>query len=191
MTTGTCTTYEDIPGSGVSNIFVVYNILWFTTALKSSFSKTIYYIIFLAVSEPTVVFTAAATSHQDVEAKERDVFDNELTTVGGGYDSDSSEFICPLDGYYMFTISLMSQRGEAVFGVVSVEGVHGPRALGDGRIGGDYVHATTIYFTHCSQGQKVWVENISGTSYLHADNYSSFSGMLVRAAPAPADTTGH
>ena len=140
------------------------------------------------MSDPIVAFTAAATSDQEVEIGERYVFDNVLTNVGGGYDSDSSEFICPLDGYYMFTISIMSQIGVPAYGVVSVEGVHGPVALGDGRNGAHYGHATSTHFTHCTQGQKVWVENIYANSYLYGERYSSFSGILVRAAPAPVDT---
>ena len=138
-----------------------------------------------------MAFTAAATSHQEVETGERYVFANVMTTVGGGYDADSSEFICPLDGYYMFTISIRNQLGEGAWARVTVEGVQGPRAFADSRNDGEAGHATSIHFTHCTQGQKVWVENFNSPSILYGNNYSSFSGMLVNAAPASADTTDY
>ena len=144
----------------------------------------VYSLRWFSDSDPAVAFTAAATSHQVVEQGERYVFENVMTNVGGWYNSEFSEFTCPLDGYYMFSFSLMSQRGFPAYGRISVEGELGPIALGDGRIGGDYGHATSVYFTHCKQAERVWVQQpTSTTSRLYGGSYSNFSGMLVKVAP--------
>ena len=134
------------------------------------------------MSDPIIAFTAVVTSSQDVEPGERYVFENVMTNVGGWYNSEFSEFTCPLNGYYMFSFSLLSQRGLLVYGKITIDGQFGPLSLSDGRTGGDYASASSVYFAHCKQAERVWVEAYSSTGYLHGGGLSSFSGMLVKVA---------
>ena len=55
-----------------------------------------------------VGFTATATS--DTEVPGRIEFNHVITNVGDGYDPDSSEFVCPRSGVYMFSVTVASSR---------------------------------------------------------------------------------
>ena len=142
----------------------------------------LYNNFWLSESDATIAFTATASSHQDVEEGERYVFDNVRTNVGGWYNSEFHEFTCPLDGYYMFSFTLLSRRTFDAVGRLSIEGKECLNAFGDGR-NGDFGSATGVYIAHCKQAERVWVEPISAYGgHLNGNNYSSFSGMLLKVS---------
>ena len=73
-----------------------------------------------------IAFTAAATDNQEVAPGEHYVFNDVMTNIGGGYYAPTSEFICPQNGYYMFTFNLGSQLGEYAHGGFVIDGRNGP-----------------------------------------------------------------
>ena len=76
----------------------------------SEFSHTSY-IIF---SEESIAFTASATNNQNVGDEGKFTFDNVWTNVGGGYQIATSDFVCPVTGYYLFAFSMETQGQQHV-----------------------------------------------------------------------------
>ena len=110
-------------------------------------------------------------------------FPEVITNVGGGYNAQQHEFICPTSGIYLFSTSLVS--GWDILNGISIV-VDGNRMIWpwtDGRSGNQRGQGTAVLMVECQQGQKVWVECQSDTCIIwdNQDNYCTFSGTLLHS----------
>ena len=139
-------------------------------------------LLSVAGSTPLVAFSVAATSAQTY-FDERVRFHYTLTNEGGGYDDVWHEFICPLDGYYMFTVNGRTSTNGRIHMYMRMDGqvigsAHAWSAAGVDDSGGNVV------ITHCNLGQAVWVDGhstIESQLYGSSYRYSTFSGILLRS----------
>ena len=130
-----------------------------------------------------IAFTVTASDDQSVELDGKFAFDHVVTTVGGGWQPATNDFVCPVSGHYMFAYSMTSSRGSGLWGRVVVDGVRDVRMFGDGINGNGYGSASHTYMVHCSQGKRVYMESHAAgeTSVAYGYNHCSFSGVLIRA----------
>ena len=129
------------------------------------------------------MFTASASTDQTVSDGDKIKFDNVWTNIGGGFSGSTSEFSCTVAGYYMFSVTAMSELKKDVEAtIVSTKGDVCPELWvdedsGDGSL---YSVGSTTCMMHCEQGHKVWVKSTYTDSVLDASHHSHFSGALIK-----------
>ena len=104
-------------------------------------------------------------------------FDRVWTNVGGGYQTGTNDFVCPVSGHYMFYITFETQGKAFVTARVTLEGEDNPIMYGDS-MGIGFANAGQLYMMHCSSGQRVYVVSL-GTSNVREGHRCTFSGMLI------------
>ena len=62
----------------------------------------------LAVNTSYVGFFAQRTVSDEVAAYGQVAYNDVITEVGGAYDAASGSFVCPVNGYYFFTVTVTS-----------------------------------------------------------------------------------
>lgn len=73
------------------------------------------------VSDSSVVtFSAYATVDRSYAPGSTLLFDGVITNVGGAYNTDTSEFLCPVRGYYLVSASLLSYEDNSVWADIVV-----------------------------------------------------------------------
>ena len=143
-------------------------------------------IIKLIVAQKTVyVFTAAMGpgGERKYAASAKVQFPVVLTNVGGAYNATGSEFQCPVSGLYMFSVSLLSQKGNLGNAHIMVNGEMKVTTYSDGREAPRWDHSTNVVLTECQAGHKVWIQvpSMEDNRYFHdtVSNYCTFSGVLL------------
>ena len=107
-------------------------------------------------------------------------FDLVLTNVGGHFSEDVSSFICPVDGLYLFSVSVVTSYGTDAYAYVGIFTDSDFLAYVYAQNTGDnenYSAASSTIVVECFVGSRVWVETI-GDSYFHAV-FNMFSGSLL------------
>ena len=108
------------------------------------------------------------------------LFDRELTNYGGFYNTQTSSFICPVDGVYIFTLTINVEAANIVVDLMrnDVE-----LSAAWGRTDDEpYTHATNMVVTECLVGDVVWVMS-RGSGYIYSSSnycYTTFSGVLIK-----------
>ena len=127
-------------------------------------------------------FTACDSTQRLYDVNEIVLFDRELTNYGGYYNTQTSSFICPVDGMYLFTLVINAYTTDVQVLIMrnDVELTQTwARAIVE-----LYNHGTNMVVTECLAGDVVWprVEYIGGTGDIHgADGcYTTFSGVLIK-----------
>ena len=111
------------------------------------------------------------------------LFNWELTNYGGFYSSQTSSFICPVDGVYVFSLTINAHDAN-----VHVKIMRNDIDLSDAwayALTVPYTHGTNMVVTECLVGDVVWprVASISGTGEIYAQSnycYTTFSGVLIK-----------
>ena len=131
-------------------------------------------------NDEAIGFTAFATvsrnyGHQDVV-----LFDDVISDFGGYYDTNSSIFICPLNGVYGFGTSIYA--GSTYFMNVRIMreksiivGLQVQEIPEYGNTG------ATLTVSECLAGEKIWVMSASDDTrmYGHITKKSVFYGFLL------------
>ena len=82
------------------------------------------------------------------------LFDRELTNYGGFYNSQTSSFICPVDGVYIFTLTInVDDANVAVCIMRNDVGLTDTWGRTDNEL---YTHATNMVVTECLAGDVIW-----------------------------------
>ena len=106
------------------------------------------------------------------------MFDDVITNIGNAYDVDSSTFICPISGIYMFSLSLMSAAGHFSQAYIMHQGSVIVRAFADDDASA-YASSSNVAFVQCTQGQSVWVMTSSANGHeMYPAQYTTFTGAL-------------
>ena len=128
-----------------------------------------------------VGFSAYATQNRDYNAGDLVLFDGVDTNIGGYYQSSSSTFLCPVDGVYVFSASLLTTEEDKYMTFrIMKEDVVIAGAFGED-IPAVRFADSAVAVTECLIGQKVWVKSIHDNSRMYgsAAHYSMFSGFLL------------
>ena len=128
-------------------------------------------------------FTACDSTQRLYDVNEIVLFDRELTNYGGYYNTQTSSFICPVDGMYLFTLVINAYNTDVQVLIMrnDVELTQTwARAIVE-----LYNHGANMVVTECLAGDVVWprVEYIGGSQdVIHgADScYTTFSGVLIK-----------
>ena len=108
------------------------------------------------------------------------VFDNVVTNVGGGYNSTTGEFTCPVGGAYVFSLSIIHETEQLIADIQS-EGV----AYGTAYcfFSDAYDQGAVTVVMECDEGQVVSAINAgvsSGTLFGGSNRLGSmFTGYLL------------
>ena len=104
-----------------------------------------------------------------------------LDNVGGGYSPATGIFRAVVPGFYQFSLSILSQT-KAKYAHIQL--MKNNEEIGR-LFAGDSVAAygqmgSVIAVTKLAEGDEVYAREFpSNTGYVHGDNYSSFSGVLL------------
>ena len=121
------------------------------------------------------------------------LFDRELTNYSGYYNTQTSSFICPLDGIYIFTLVISVQRTNGhVFIMRNDVELTSTWAHTDDE---QYNHGTNMVVTECLVGDVVWpkVGQSYGLGSFHSDRNrcsTAFSGVLIKKLGPSPKTVG-
>ena len=107
------------------------------------------------------------------------IFDGIATNINCAYQVNNSIFLCPVNGIYAFTATILSTEGRDMLGSIMVEdmdkGGFQARAV-------EGVRQTGSHFViiECNAWERVWVKGKQdGCRMYGAYNYSTFSGFLI------------
>ena len=149
---------------------------------------------FVTAQQPTqlVAFTAYADRSRDLYDYGIKVqFDDVITNIGYHF-TNSTTFICPVDGLYFFSFHVMSGDDVNVYPSsrisLMVGGTRVVSAWADHHEHMHHAQASNSAFVQCSAGQGVHLETY-GASLVYSSSYhqGTFSGFLVSENQA-ADT---
>merc|ERR1711879_1078455 len=65
-----------------------------------------------AQTQQEVAFSAGLTKHEYLAANQIVVYRTIFTNIGGGYDSNTGKFKCPVSGLYVFQFHALSHSGS-------------------------------------------------------------------------------
>ena len=132
-------------------------------------------------SEPSpnaIGFTAYATADRTYTAYQQVLFDAVLNNESFGYQQSSSQFICPVDGLYVFAASLCSSSSSFSADIMK----ESQRLLSVKSHDGHVDQGMVTVVAQCSAAERVWVQTNSydGTA-ISSENerYVTFSGFLI------------
>ena len=106
------------------------------------------------------------------------LFDGIITNIGEFYNPDTSVFICPYDGIYMFNVVLQSTNGYYIRAFITKQGTRLVEAYSDNN---NADQGSTTVVTECQSFDSVWVECSLSGSQIIGTKQSSFTGVLLSA----------
>ncbi|XP_033750029.1 cerebellin-3-like [Pecten maximus] len=127
-----------------------------------------------------VAFAATILSDMTpIASNEVIIFDNVVTSVGGGYDPFIGRFQAPVAGYYHFVVSIMSYSSH----YIEIELVHDGTLLCRARASQTYnAMGACASNIHLNIGSDVWVRHRSSSGdYIRGQMFPSFTGHLIKA----------
>ena len=128
-------------------------------------------------------FTVFSTSDQNCGSDERVKFQGIITNYGSSFDTSTSQFVCPVNGYYLFSTSVVNVEEHRVSSDIIVDGTRVAHAYA--RFSQDCNQGASTGIVYCSQGTGVHVicgqdDRVRGDGNTP---YTSFSGVLLKIAP--------
>ena len=122
-----------------------------------------------------VAFTAEAAGGNPT-AGSAITFSTVITNIGSAYDGTDT-FICPADGIYAFTVTLMGQdESDNTDASIYVNG--GQTSRIHGHTDGQNIQASNSVVVFCPAGGTVYVRANNG-GYIYPGAESTFSGVLI------------
>lgn len=100
------------------------------------------------------------------------VFHDVLMNIGAGY--NNGIFHCPIEGEYMFSVTLVSNEPDLVYKIYRNNGSIADLYTSHNS-DSDYESGTVTFFTHVKVGDRIWVKSPSSITYF----FSYFSGLLI------------
>ena len=128
-------------------------------------------------SEPSA-FTATNDQNRGYNTSNVVIFDVIVTNIGNNYLAETSTYVCPRQGIYLFSVTILNLTGYEMIADL----MYGDKRLGTARAENDnYNQATVTVVTECAAGEQVWVKSNGDNYYVHHyRNANSFSGYLLR-----------
>ncbi|XP_038066248.1 collagen alpha-1(X) chain-like [Patiria miniata] len=137
----------------------------------------------LVTPTPPSVFAFSAYRTTGLTGSEGDViiFDNIMTNVGDGYDSQSGVFTCSVPGVYSFTISVNNNANRAY--VRLVKNVELIFSLYNSQTGAFHQSSNSAAVS-LATGDRVWLQFGDDSNrgiYSNNNRYCYFTGFLIHA----------
>ncbi|XP_062591336.1 multimerin-2-like [Saccostrea cucullata] len=130
-----------------------------------------------------VAFTAGVTTTSTVWNSGTLVFNKVINNVGGGYNPNTGIFTAPLNGDYVFYVSIQSYSNDySIYIDIVLNGSSKVRAMAYKLNSNDgYETGTNMVTLRLQQGDTVWVKHYSGTGYYTLSDapITTFSGFLT------------
>ena len=128
-----------------------------------------------------VAFTAYSNTVDTYQPGEIMKFPNIITNIGSAYDNAMSSFFCPVNGLYVFAVSLYTNEGQRSEALIAKDGLVVTSAFAEYN---EDSMATNMVFLECGQGDRVEIRcgnvydscSFNGNRFLGA---VSFSGALI------------
>ena len=130
--------------------------------------------------ETVAAFSATSADDQTLSQGEVLQFDVTLGNLGGYYQADNGVFICPYSGTYVFSVSVLTTRGDFAAGALYIDGALHVIAWADDAES-THSHASNMVVAPCTAGGQVYVEAVDyGTSSFRQYHYTIFAGFLLQ-----------
>ena len=105
-------------------------------------------------------------------------YDLVITNSGDGYDLDQHEFVCPVSGYYRFSMTANSWVPFAAN--IAIMKAFSPVVSTIAQSSELVANASNAVVVDCQEGEAVYVVCMSGTPCTYMGNsYITFSGVLL------------
>ncbi|XP_062604695.1 complement C1q tumor necrosis factor-related protein 7-like [Saccostrea cucullata] len=129
-----------------------------------------------------IAFTAGVTSDSSSWNSGTLVYNKVINNVGGGYNPSTGIFTAPVEGDYVFYVSIQSYGSKHILIDIVLNGSSKVRATAYSYTSNEAEDVGTNLVTlRLQKRDKVWVKHYSGTGY---DTYTdapsvTFSGFLI------------
>ena len=136
----------------------------------------------LQSQDVAIGFTAYATTNREYVRQDTVRFDRISSNLGNHYNAGTSKFTCPVNGLYVFSVSVLSGNGKNMFAEIMKEERSYAMAWGDKQ--DNYESGSVLAVITCSSGENVWIRcNFNGHRMYGESSYgySTFSGFLLSA----------
>ena len=131
------------------------------------------------MSSNIVAFTAYSTESIEYVAGQHFLYSSTITNEGQNFQPSCSFFICPDDGFYLFSINIFSNTNKDVHGAVMIENTILTTAYAERNLD-SRTQATALVISQCARHHKVWVrERYGGEAWSDGNRYVSFSGFRL------------
>ncbi|XP_062571326.1 uncharacterized protein LOC134233381 isoform X1 [Saccostrea cucullata] len=128
-----------------------------------------------------VAFTAGITSSDTSWSGSTLVFPKIIFNTGGGYNPTTGMFTGPVDGHYVFFISVQSYDLKEIRMDIVLNGESKVRTMAFDYADKDYFETgVNLVVLRLNQGDKVWIKRYTGIGY-YSDSVpiTTFSGFLL------------
>ncbi|XP_062601928.1 uncharacterized protein LOC134263568 [Saccostrea cucullata] len=128
-----------------------------------------------------VAFTAGITSSDSSWSGSTLVFPKIIFNRGGGYNPTTGMFTAPVDGHYVFFVSVQSYNTKDIRVDIVLNGESKVRTMADDDYDKDYYETgVNLVVLMLNQGDKVWVKRYTGVGYYsNSVPITTFSGFLL------------
>nr|KAG5700181.1 hypothetical protein BaRGS_011024 [Batillaria attramentaria] len=132
--------------------------------------------------ETVVAFHAWSTSDITAPPNGPVIVPHVATNIGNAYDPQTGFFTAPVSGLYMFHATFMDHDETSyTYAAIFVGGSSVATSISDSRHG-FWDNPAIAAIVHVTAGQKVQLHNNANhVSYYYHDQYTTFSGFLIRA----------
>ncbi|XP_062578990.1 complement C1q-like protein 2 [Saccostrea cucullata] len=129
-----------------------------------------------------VAFTAGVTSTSSSWNSGILVYNKVINNVGGGYNPSNGIFTAPVEGDYVFYVTIQSYSNNVIYIDIVLNGSSKVRAVAYSYSSNEYYDVGTNLVTlPLQKGDTVWVKYHSGTGYVSDSDAprTTFSGFLI------------
>lgn len=147
---------------------------------KTIFEKNIYYISLSALQQSPVSFLARLSADYSPSEDQKIIFDIHDVNEGGAYSPTSGVFTAPLEGLYLFAVTITTRKKDPDAYLFR----NGYTVLPlFNHSEDDYRQASASVVLHLVTGDRVWVDwnGATETSIIQAKHESVFSGCLLQS----------
>ena len=103
-------------------------------------------------------------------------FNTVVANYGGYYNNDSSIFICPYDGIYMFFCTILSSGTDTHAGITRNSDIEDLVSLDSNSVSNS---ASNLVLTECLRGDKMWMRQVRDSKVVYGYLGTTFSGYLL------------
>merc|ERR1711879_38857 len=133
----------------------------------------------MAQTQQEVAFSAGLTKHEYLAANQIVVYRTIFTNIGGGYDSNTGKFKCPVSGLYVFQFHALSHSGSNMW----LELHHNYNYVASiyGHVDNDYASGGNSVILKLSKNDEVYITTTDVTDLYGqpTEIYGTFSGYLI------------
>ena len=133
-------------------------------------------LMFFIGMASTVAFTACPSENLNFSPESIIQFGEALTNIGGFFNTDTGIFTCPVNGLYLFSMSIHTNYDVNINAVIYKDGIELVKIASS--IAGA-IHGVNSIVTECNMFQPVWVECVDIEGSIPGDRKSSFTGVLL------------